>query len=52
MRRREFIAGLNITAIWPLAAPPISVMNARRFMANPKLRRWHLSGSNRYLDRG
>jgi len=26
------------------AAPPTSVMNSRRFITNPKPRRWHLSG--------
>jgi hypothetical protein len=34
------------------AAPPNSLMNSRRFIANPKLGRWHLSGSNRHVDRG
>ena len=34
------------------AAPPKSVMNLRRFMSDPKLRRRHLSGSNEYFDRG
>jgi hypothetical protein len=27
-------------------------MNSRRFITNPKLRRGHPSGSNRYVDRG
>src|SRR5450759_5144282 len=31
------------------AAPPRSVMNSRRRMSDPKLRRQHLSGSNEYL---
>ena len=34
------------------AVPPISVMNSRRFMSDPKLRKLHLSGSNEYFDRG
>ena len=34
------------------AAPPRSVMNSRRCMSAPKLRRRHLSGSNEYFDRG
>src|SRR5450759_2193428 len=33
-------------------APLISVMNSRRLMSDPKLRRRHLSGSNEYFDRG
>src|SRR5450759_925086 len=36
----------------PAAAPPKSVMNSRRLMSDPKLRRRHLSGSNEYFDRG
>jgi hypothetical protein len=28
------------------------VMNSRRFMSDPKLRRGHLSGSTKYFDRG
>src|SRR6478735_3874049 len=31
------------------AAPPTSVTNSRLFMTNPKIRRWQLSGSNRYV---
>jgi hypothetical protein len=34
------------------AAPPSSVMNSRRCMSYPKLRRRHLSGSNEYFERG
>jgi hypothetical protein len=34
------------------AAPPRSVMNSRRRMLAPKLRRRHLSGSNEHFDRG
>jgi hypothetical protein len=34
------------------AAPPSRVMNSRRCMSVPKLRRRHLSGSNEYFDRG
>jgi hypothetical protein len=34
------------------AAPPISVMNSRRFISDPKLRRQHCIGSNEYFDRG
>ena len=36
-------------------APPhrrASVMNSRRFMSDPKVRKRHLSGSNDYFDRG
>src|SRR5450432_2218846 len=35
-----------------VAAAPASVMNSRRRMCPPKLRRRHLSGSNEYFDRG
>jgi hypothetical protein len=34
------------------AAPPRSVMNSRRFMPVPKLRKQHCIGSNEYFDRG
>ena len=34
------------------AAPPRSVMNSRRLMFAPNLRRQHLIGSNEYFDRG
>jgi hypothetical protein len=34
------------------AAPPKSVMNSRRCMSAPKLRRQHCIGSNEYFDRG
>ncbi len=34
------------------AAPPRSVMNSRRFMSDPRLRRQHLIGSTEYFDRG
>ena len=34
------------------AAPPKSVMNSRRLMSVPKLRRRYLSGSIEYFDRG
>ena len=36
----------------PAAAPPRSVMNLRRWISDPKLRRRHLSGSNEHFDRG
>jgi hypothetical protein len=32
--------------------PPRNVMNSRRRIAAPKLRRRHLSGSNEYFNRG
>jgi hypothetical protein len=31
--------------------PPSSVMNSRRCMSSPKLRRWHPNASNQYFDR-
>jgi hypothetical protein len=34
------------------AAPPKSVMNSRRCMSAPKLRRQHCIGSKEYFDRG
>jgi hypothetical protein len=34
------------------AALPTSVMNSRRRMCAPKLRRQHLNGSNEHFDRG
>jgi hypothetical protein len=34
------------------AAPPSSVMNSRRRMSAPTLRRRHCNGSNQNLDRG
>jgi len=34
------------------AAPPKSVMNSRRAMPYPKLRRRHITGSNEHFDRG
>jgi len=35
-----------------VAALLISVMKSRRLMFDPKLRKWHLGGSNTYFDRG
>ena len=43
---------LALAASGHAAAPPRSVMNSRRLMSAPKLRRRHLSGSNEYFDRG
>jgi hypothetical protein len=34
------------------AAPPISVMNSRRFMSDPKVWNRHLSDFNGHFDRG
>jgi hypothetical protein len=38
-------------AIGHAAAPPSSVMNARRCMSSPKVRRRHPNASNEYFDR-
>ena len=46
-------ASVRVAALAPpTATPPRSVMNSRRRMSDPKLRRRHVSGSNEYFDRG
>ena len=52
MRRTRSACCARAASGHAAAAPPRSVMNSRRRMSAPKLRRQHLIGSNEYFDRG